>query len=41
MFNKVVLKKKKKDEILAVTEAATPQNTKKDTKIGLSQFTAP
>ena len=40
MFNKVVLKKKK-DEILAVTEAATPQNTKKDTKIGLSLFTAP
>ena len=29
-----------KDEILAVTEAATPKNTKKETKIGLSLFTA-
>ena len=29
-----------KDEILAVTETATPKNTKKEAKIGLSLFTA-
>ena len=29
-----------KDEILAVTEAAAPKNTKKETKFGLSLFTA-
>ena len=29
-----------KDEILAVTEAAVPKNTKKETKFGLSLFTA-
>ena len=29
-----------KDEILAVTEAAAPKNTKKETKLGLSLFTA-
>ena len=29
-----------KDEILAVTEAVTPKITKKETKIGLSLFTA-
>ena len=28
-----------KDEILAVTEAAGPKNTKKETKSGLSLFT--
>ena len=28
-----------KGEILAVTEAATPKNTKKETKFGLSLFT--
>ena len=29
-----------KDEILAKTEAAAPKNTKKETKFGLSLFTA-
>ena len=29
-----------KDEILAVTETAAPKNTKKETKFGLSLFTA-
>ena len=29
-----------KDKILAVTEAVTPKITKKETKIGLSLFTA-
>ena len=28
-----------KDEILAVTNAAAPKNTKKETKFGLSLFT--
>ena len=28
-----------KDEILVVTEAAVPKNTKKETKFGLSLFT--
>ena len=29
-----------KDEILAETETAAPKNTKKETKFGLSLFTA-
>ena len=29
-----------KDELVEVTEAAAPKNTKKETKFGLSLFTA-